>query len=158
MGDSLPSVPQLEMGQGLAHKAGPPGGPGLAGMGGGMALGTGGVLGMPGEQQVSQLAQNSLRTASGELGAPLTYPASSLAQLQQMLQVTEKYTVVDSARAVFLFKLQVTNDTLHDMSGAAGAVCMVGRVRQGPDSGAELRALSAYHVSLLARLQQTLQM
>ena len=87
-GDALPSVPQLEIGHGLALKAGPPGGAGLAGMGGAMALGAGGGLSMPVEQQASQLVQNSLRTASGELGAPLTYPASSLAQLQQMLQVT----------------------------------------------------------------------
>ena len=94
LGDTLPSVPQLEIGQGLALKAGPPGGAGLAGMAGGMALGAGGQLSMPGEQQASQLVQNTLRTSSGELGAPLTYPASSLAQLQQMLQVIGRSTML----------------------------------------------------------------
>ena len=94
LGDSLPSVPQLEMGRGLALKAGLPGGAGLTGMCGGLALGSGGGLGMPGEQPASQLAQDGLRTTSGELGAPLTYPASSLAQLQQMLQVTGAGRVV----------------------------------------------------------------
>ncbi len=105
LGDSLPSVPQLEVGRGLVLKDGAPGGAGLAGMGGGLALGAGGGLGMPGEQQASQLVQNSLRTASGELGAPLTYPASSLAQLQQMLQVTGGLVIL--AIVLFSHKLQV---------------------------------------------------
>ena len=61
------------------------------------------------------------------------------------------------ARLAIRFDLQVTNHTLRDMSGAAGAMCMVDRAQQGLDSEAELGALSAYHVSLLAQLQQVLQ-
>ena len=123
LGDSLPSAPQLEMGRGLALKAGPPGGSGLAGLGGEMALGAGGGLGMPGEQQAPQLVQGSLRTASGELGAPLTYPASSLAQLQQMLQVTGEVQSCKSSGSVFQYLLQEHTSFCCIMLGAAGALC-----------------------------------